>query len=162
MSGRCNSLISQFIRIPTWHSDVSGDVSGELDDVREVVLVPAVVLATVRLKQVITWATVEKTFLLESYQLRVQKPCRPWTKCQPECRNPHLKTGQCFGGKNNSGGPTFDQFPIYLGRGKTLSCLNLAAENHFPHPEELQGFCTAWSGCPLWNDGGPERDECSR
>ena len=39
----------------TRHGDVPGDVSGELDDVRKVVLVPAVVLATVRLKQVITW-----------------------------------------------------------------------------------------------------------
>ena len=35
-------------------------MSGELDDVREVVLVPAVVLATVRLKQVITWKKVRK------------------------------------------------------------------------------------------------------
>ena len=39
----------------TRHGNVPGDVSGELDDVRKVVLVPAVVLATVRLKQVITW-----------------------------------------------------------------------------------------------------------
>ena len=43
----------------TWHSNVSGDVSSQLDDVRKVILVPAVVLATVRLKQVITWKKFE-------------------------------------------------------------------------------------------------------
>ena len=47
-------IVLMFLSL-TRHGDVPGDVSGELDDVRKVVLVPAVVLATVRLKQVITW-----------------------------------------------------------------------------------------------------------
>ena len=46
-------IVLMFLSL-TRHGDVPGDVSGELDDVRKVVVVPAVVLATVRLKQVIT------------------------------------------------------------------------------------------------------------
>ena len=38
----------------TRHSDVPGDVAGQFDDVGQVVLVSAVVLATVWLEQIIT------------------------------------------------------------------------------------------------------------
>ena len=49
-------LLEELLGILAGEGDVPGDDPDELDDVGEVVLVPGVVLTTVGLKQVVTWA----------------------------------------------------------------------------------------------------------
>ena len=52
---RLTILPEEMLAVLAGQSDVGRNVATQLDDVSQVVLVPAVVLATVRLKQVITW-----------------------------------------------------------------------------------------------------------
>ena len=51
---RLTILPEEMLAVLAGQSDVGRDVAAQLDDVSEVVLVPAVVLATVGLKQVVT------------------------------------------------------------------------------------------------------------
>ena len=52
--GELTVLLEELLGVLAGEGDVPGDDPNELDDVGEVILVPGVVLAAVRLKQIVT------------------------------------------------------------------------------------------------------------